>query len=197
MEIIKDYFINNIGEKRWEHSLRVLDIARRLGQIYDVDRGRLTKAALLHDCAKFTDKGKLLKKAQSFGIIVDRIMLNNLELIHGPLGAKIAQKEFAIEDPTILEAIEFHTTGRQNMGILEKIIFIADFIEPERSFMGVEEVRNLAYKDLDMAIVLAIDLTLEFLISKDKLISLNAIEARNDLKLKIWERKEAIYGDNR
>lgn len=187
MEDIKKYFLKNLGEKRWNHTLRVLDTALELGSTHGINKEKIRKAALLHDCGKFTDKSILLKKAGSFDIILDEIMTNNTDLIHGPLGARIAKKEFGIEDPDILNAIEFHTTARKNMSILEKLIFIADFIEPERQFKGIEEVRTTAYKDIDRAIILAIDLTIDFLILKDKLISLDAINARNDLIIRLWK----------
>lgn len=190
MDRIEEYFLENISERRWKHSLRVLDTALELGKIYGGDQNQITRAALLHDCAKIRDKSLLLKKAKSFGIILDEIMLKNKELIHGPLGARIAEKEFQVRDKDVLDAIRYHTTGRASMSKLEKIIFLADIIEAERDYPGVEDIRKLAYIDINKAIILSIDLTLEFLIREKLLISKDTIEARNYLKIEIEVREE-------
>lgn len=180
---IKEELIKDIGTKRLEHSLRVLEVAKELGKLYEVDLEKVKMAALLHDCAKLEDKNNLLKRAYEFDIILDDIMLNNRELVHAPLGAKIAEEKYNIKDKEILNAIEFHTTGRENMSLVEKIIFIADYIEPKRNFEGVQRVRELAYIDIDKSMILALDQTLNFLIDKGKLISSQTIKARNYLKI--------------
>jgi|SRR5690625_2569867 len=160
-EYIEKRLINKIGKKRWAHSLRVLKEAEKLANLYGADLKQVYLAALLHDCGKLQDKDELLKRAKHFGIILDDIRMNNLELIHAPLGAKIAEKEFKITDKNVLKAIKYHTTGREGMSLLEKIIFLADYIEEARSFPGVEKVRQLAYKDLDRAIFQALDQTIK------------------------------------
>lgn len=190
MDRIQAYFLENIGEKRWNHSLRVLDTALELARIYGGDQDRVHQAALLHDCGKIRDKSLLLKKAKSFGIILDEIMLRNQELIHGPLGAKIAEVEFQVKDPEVLDAIRYHTTARPAMTKLEKIIFLGDIIEADRNFPGVEDIRKLAYEDLDEAIILALDGTLEFLVRKKDLIAKETVEARNYLKIEKQAREE-------
>lgn len=182
-EEIKIKLLKDIGIKRLEHSLRVLEISQELGNLYGADIEKVSLAALLHDCAKLEDKNNLLKRAYEFDIILDEIILNNQELIHGPLGAKIAKKKYDIDDREILEAIEYHTTGRINMSLIEKIIFIADYIEPKRNFIGIEEVRELAFLDLDESIILAMEQTIRFLLDGKKLISTHTIEARNHLKI--------------
>src|SRR5699024_7094391 len=116
------------------------------------------------------------------------IIIHNMELIHGLLGSKIAKHEFGIDDIDILNAIQYHTTGRKAMAPLEKIIFISDYIEPGRSFPGVEPVRKLAYENLDKSIVLAIDQTIKFLINNDRLIHINTIRARNYIKIEMIEK---------
>lgn len=182
-EKIKSQLKEDVGTSRLQHSLRVLEVAQSLGGIYGADLEKVSLAALLHDCAKLEDKNNLLKRAYDFDIILDEIMLNNCELIHGPLGAKIAEEKYNIKDQEILNAIEFHTTGRENMSLVEKIVFIADYIEPKRNFLGVEEVRELAFKDLDSSIILSIEQNIKFLIDKGRLISINTIKARNYLKM--------------
>lgn len=175
--------IKDIGIDRYNHTLRVVDTTLELAKIYKVNEDKAKIAALFHDCGKLSDETNLLKRASDFGIILDNIMENNRELIHGPLGAKIAEKDYNIKDKEILNAIYYHTTGRENMTALDKIIYIADYIEPYRNFPGVKEVRELAYKDLDNSVLLAIDNTLRFLMGKGSLIHVDTIKARNDLIL--------------
>lgn len=181
---IKTYLIENIGEKRYEHSLRVVEVAIKLARLYGVDEEKAGIAGILHDCAKIRDKELLLKKSEAFGIIGDIVIEKNTELIHAPLGAEIAREVFKIEDKDILNAIRYHTTGRVGMTKLEKIIFLADYIEPMRNFAGVENVRKLVQHNLDKAVIKAMDQTINFLIYKEALISKDTIEARNDLLLK-------------
>lgn len=181
MRDIEQYLVKNIGQKRYEHSLRVVETALRLAKLHNIDPEKAKIAGLLHDCAKIRDRASLLKKASSFDIINDIVLKENTELIHAPLGAEVARREFMVEDEDILNAIRYHTTGRVAMSGLEKIIFLADYIEPMRNFPGVENVRHLAELDLDLALLKAMDQTLVFLISKESLISKETIEARNYL----------------
>lgn len=173
--------IKDIGEKRYYHSVRVMETAVRLAEIYNADVEKTKLAAILHDCAKITDKTNLLKRANDFDIILDACMEYNHELIHGPLGAKIAEEEYGIKDIEILDAIYYHTIGKENMNILDKIIYIADYIEPYRNFEGVEEIRKLAFEDIDKSLILAMERTIIFLIEKNKLIHPNTVKARNYL----------------
>lgn len=181
---IKEYLIENIGVKRYEHSLRVVETGLDLAGIYGEDPDKVRLAGLLHDCGKIRDKDLLLKKAKSFDIINDIVLRNNLELLHAPLAAEIAKKYFKVIDEDVLNAIRYHTTGRVGMSQLEKIIFLADYIEPMRNFDGVENVRLLAKEDLDLAVIKAMDQTINFLIYKGALISTATIDARNSLLIK-------------
>lgn len=179
--IIMNKLLKDIGEKRFNHSIRVMETALRLAEKYNCDIKQVKIAALLHDCAKYLDKLYLLKMANDFDIILDNVMRETPELIHGPLGAKIAEKEYNIKDIDILNAIEFHTTGRENMTLLDKIIYISDYVEPGRNFPGVGEVRDLAFNNLNDSILLAMNNTIRFLVDQNSLIHLNTIRARNYL----------------
>ena len=97
--------IENIGEKRYEHSLRVMETAGKLAEIYGADRSKVKTAAILHDCAKYSSKIGLLKKIDDFDIILDNIWKNNLGILHGPIGAKVAEEEYGVSDVEILDAI--------------------------------------------------------------------------------------------
>ena len=182
-KLIEERLIDSIGEERYLHCLRVAEIATILGEKHNLDVNDVKMAALLHDCAKFEDKTKLLKMGSKFDIIIDSVMEHSIELIHGPLGAKIAEDEYGIKDLDILNAIRYHTTGREDMTILDKIIYISDYIEPSRKFIGIEETRAMAYEDLDMSILLALEDTIKFLMDKNRLIHLDTIKARNSLRI--------------
>lgn len=181
---IKRQIISDIGEKRFEHSLRVRDVAVELSKIYKLDRDKAEIAALYHDCAKIRDNETLLKRAQDYKLNLDEYMRENHELIHGPLGSRMAKDRYNITDPQILKAIKYHTIGKRDMNMLEKIIYIADYIEPERNFPGVEIVRETAYKDIDQALIMAMNNTIVFLIGIDKLIHPETVIARNKLIVK-------------
>lgn len=106
------------------------------------------------------------------------------ELWHAPVGAYLVKKEAAIHDQDILTAIEFHTSGRPNMTLLEKVIYVADYIEPGRHFPGVEEVRELAEKDLDSALIQSLKNTISFLLKKNQPVYPDTLATYNSLVLK-------------
>lgn len=188
----KESLIRDIGINRYKHSYRVMKTAIKLAKKYDVDENKATIAALLHDCGKFEDSNNLLKRVNDFDIILDNVMKSSIELIHGPLGAMIAREDYNIKDIEILDSIYYHTTGRENMTLLDKIIFIADYIEPGRIFPEVDKVRQLAFIDLDKSIILAMDNTIKYLIDKNSLIHLDTVKGRNFLKLNNNINKESI-----
>jgi len=177
--------IETIGEKRYSHSIRVMEIGVKLAFRYNADIEKTRIAAILHDCGKIADKTKMLKRVDYFGIILDSCMEYNHELMHGPLGARISKVEYGIDDIEILDAIYYHTTGKENMSILDKIIYIADYIESGRSFKGVEQVREMAFVDIDKSIILAMENTIRFLIENNKLIHPNTIKSRNYLLIQL------------
>lgn len=183
--MIKDWFYDklkeDIGIKRFEHSLRVMETSVELAKRYSISSKKAAVAGLLHDCGKLKGERNLLNISHDFGIILDSMTKNNNELIHSVLGAVIAEMKYGIKDEDILSAIRFHTTGRENMSLLEKIVYMADMIEPGRSFEGVDNIRELALEDLDKALIFSIDNTLKFVIEKKKLIHLDSIKARNQL----------------
>lgn len=174
--------ISDIGKERFKHSIRVKETAIKLAEIYHVDLPKTRIAALFHDCAKFRDEKDLMRKADEFDLNLNEYMLENHELIHAPLGAKMAESLYGISDRDILNAIRYHTTGRKDMNMLEKVIYMADYIEPMRNFPGVENIRDAAFKDIDRALFMAFNKTIIFLIKENKLIQPNTVIARNKLK---------------
>ena len=171
----------DIGIERYNHSVNVMNTSGELAKFYNCSVEEAEIAGLLHDCGKFSDKIKILKMVDEFDIILDNIMKINTALVHGPLGVAIAKTKYNISNPDILNAIYYHTTGRENMSLLEKIVFIADLIEPSRNFCGVEEMRELAYEDIDEALILALDRNINFVLERRNLLHLDTVAARNYL----------------
>ncbi|NMA86887.1 MAG: HD domain-containing protein [Tissierellia bacterium] len=171
----------DIGVGRYNHSLLVMETSVELAKFYNCSIEEAKLAGLLHDCGKFQDKTKILKTIAEFDIILDNIMEKNIALAHGPLGEFIAKEKYNIQNENVLNAIRYHTTGRENMSLLEKIVFIADLIESSRKFPGVEEMRKLAYENLNKAIILALDNNIQFVIKRNNLLHLDTVRARNYL----------------
>ncbi len=165
--------------KRWAHTQRVAETAVQLAMHWGADTAKAYLAGLLHDVAKDLSRKSLLNTALDFGIVLTAFETATPALIHAPVGAEVARREFGIEDPEIIAAIRYHTTARANMSLLEKLIFLADYIEPERSFPGVDTVRVLARQDVDKAMLLALTQSIEYLLQRDRPIAVEAVEARN------------------
>lgn len=174
-----------VSERRFQHSLRVRDTAVELAKIYGVDQEKASTAAILHDCAKGYNCEELLQLCDEFNIEIDEVTKLHKQLIHAPLGAKVAETQFGITDPDILNAIHYHTTGRADMSMLEKIICTSDYIEPKRAFEGVAEIRELAFVDINRALFVAFGMTINYIISNNYILHPMTVIARNDLLKKI------------
>jgi len=179
VEDIKSKLKLSISPHRYKHSENVMEVAVKLAKKYGADASKATIAGLLHDCAKGKSTAELLELCKKFSIEVDEYKKLHPELLHDEVGAFIAKTDYGIEDEEILNAIRFHTMGRENMSLLEKIIFIADYIEPGRNFPGVETIRKLAYEDLDKSILQALDTTLIYLIRIGAIIHPDTVKTRN------------------
>lgn len=166
--------------ERLQHSLGVAETARRLAGRYGIDENRAYIAGLLHDCARDLSDADLLKKASYSGIVIDAVEWQMPILLHGRVGAWLAQSELEI-GPDIESAIAKHVTGAALMSPLDKLIYLADFIEPGRSFPGLAPIRHEAEESLDRATRLAMDHTLRYLIDQRWLIHTATVEARNRL----------------
>lgn len=181
MDRIIEVLQERIGENRLEHTLSVVDEALRLAKIHKAPEDKVKIAALLHDFAKNLSLEESLRLVEEHGLELDDVTVTSTELTHGPLGAKMVREFFNIGDQEILNAIAYHTTGRENMSTVEKIVFLADFIEPGREFEGIEAIRSKAEEDLDEAILMALDSTITYLLRKKSIIHVNTVHARNYL----------------
>lgn len=177
--LIREYLKNSISSKRYIHSVNVSVTAVKLAECYGCDAAKASIAGLVHDCARELNMELLLNCLAKEGIKEDDLTLRVKELLHGPAAIHICRAVFGIEDEEILSAVRYHTTGRENMSLLEKIIYLSDFIEPSRSFDGVEELRGLAFQNLDKALLFAFNSSIEYILSKNGLIHLNTILSRN------------------
>jgi len=170
-EIILHKVKKKLTSKRFEHTLRVeqtaVDLAKKhSGNIYDV-----AIAALLHDNAKNYPNEKKLELCKKYNVELSKAEKANVDLVHSKLGGVLAKHKYHIKNQEIINAIKYHTTGRPNMSITEKIIYIADFIEPGRKeFKGLITARKLADEDLDMALVKILMLTINHVIDRGQII---------------------------
>lgn len=178
-EIIQFRLKYILKSSRYEHTLNVVQCADDLAVRYHCDVKKARMAALLHDCAKNYSDAELIELAKTEKITVDAITATNPQLLHGPVGAVIAMKEYGIEDEDILNAIKYHTTGRIGMSDLEKIIYLADYVEPGRQFPGVEDLRQSVNESLDQAMIEALTHTIRYIASKGGLLHGLTIDTRN------------------
>ena len=172
-----------LTDKRYIHTQGVAEEAVKLAAHYGGDKEKALIAGLLHDCAKCLSGEEILRQSKEFGLELDDIMLARPIIAHGFLGAETARRDYQVNDPDILDAISFHTTGRADMSLLEKIIYVADYIEPNReAFLGLDDVRQLAYVDLDLALSLALQNTINENKAKNAAIHPLSYEALSFLK---------------
>ncbi|MEA3322051.1 MAG: bis(5'-nucleosyl)-tetraphosphatase (symmetrical) YqeK [Bacillota bacterium] len=177
-----------LTERRYVHTIGVMETAIELAERYDVDKEKAELAAIFHDYAKFRDKEEMRR------IIIDQKMPQDLlqfhdELWHAPVGAYLVEKEAGISDNEVLEAIRCHTSGKINMSTLDKVLYVADYIEPGRDFPGVEQVRDSAKSSLDIAVIQAMKNTITYLITRNQPVYPDTFHAYNDMTMKVKERK--------
>lgn len=176
---ITEYLKANLNSQRFQHSIRVMDTAVSLAKRYKVDEEKAKLAGLTHDCAKNLKSLEINDLLEKNGYNIDMMFKKSSNVMHGLAGSIIAKDIMGISDEDVLNAIAYHTTGRTNMTVLEKIIYIADYIEPMRNFNGVATLRTLAYENLDEALLLSFNNTIKYVIDKGELIHKDTIEARN------------------
>lgn len=163
IEELKNKLKNNVNLKLYNHCVSTMNEAEKLALTYNIDTQKAKIAGLLHDCAK------------SKGVEGDNIR-------HAITGKEHARILYNIDDEEILNAIRYHTTGRENMNMLEKIIFIADKIEPGRNYEGVHELRELAYKNIDEAIIKSLNSTIEYVKKRNLELDIDSVRTLDYLK---------------
>lgn len=170
-----------IRHKRVAHVMGVEEEAVRLAKFWGADPELARHAGILHDCTKYLELAPQLHLCEKYGIPLDDLEQKAVKLLHSKTGACIAKYIFG-EPDEVYEAIFWHTTGRANMTLLDKILYMADYIEPNRDFDGVEELRRLAYTDLDQAMLLGVESTIQEMEQRGVPIHKNTLAARDWLK---------------
>ena len=173
--------LSYLKHKRIPHVLGTEQEAIRLAERYGADVEKARRAALLHDCTKKLDMEEQLALCRRYGIQLDELEQKALKLLHSKTGAAIARDVFGVDDD-IYSAIWYHTTGHAGMTKLEKIIYLADYIEPSRDFPGVDKLRKVCYEDLDRGLLMGLEMTIEEMTSMGNPVHHATIEARDALK---------------
>lgn len=186
MEIneIEKYLKENLSEKRFVHSLNVAKQAEILGEIYGEDKDALFLAGLVHDSCKEMSEEKqrqLLKKAN---IKITPELETQKKVWHGFCASVFIKETFGIDDERIIDAVKYHTTGKENMSLFTKIIYIADITSEERAYPEVSKMRILAKEDLDEAVFYSLEFTLKKLISLRGVLNEDTVRAYNEFALK-------------
>ncbi|KAF0818303.1 Hydrolase (HAD superfamily), YqeK [Bacillus sp. ZZV12-4809] len=169
-----------LTEHRYLHTVGVMETAIKLAEKHGADSKKAELAAIFHDYAKFRPKEEMRGIIIKEGMPAELLDYNS-ELWHAPVGAFLAEREAGIRDKEVLDAIRYHTSGRPGMSLLEKIIYLADYIEPGRHFPGVDEVRDLAKTNLDKALIKSVQNTIMFLMKKGQPVFPASFQTYNDL----------------
>ncbi len=196
----EDKLRSSLDEYRFRHTLGVAYTSAALAMAHGCDIEKARLAGLLHDCAKGIKGQERITLCEKNCIEITQTERENTSLLHSKLGVLLASREYGIEDPEILGAIRWHTTGKPEMNALEQIVYIADFIEPNREeIMSIDpEIRKLAFKDLDLGCEAVMSETIRYLRQTNKTMDESTIEAYNYYhelaKMKYTSKPEVIHG---
>ena len=181
ISLLRPVALSYLKHKRIPHVLGTEQEAIRLAERYGADVEKARVAALLHDCTKKLDMPAQLALCGQYGIALDELEQRALKLLHSKTGAAIARDVFGVDDE-VYSAIWYHTTGHADMTTLEKIIYLADYIEPSRDFPGVDTLRKVCYEDLDKGLLLGLEMTIEEMTAMGNPVHRATVEARDWLK---------------
>lgn len=170
-----------MGDRRYIHSVNVADSAVELARHYGADEEKAEIAGILHDSCKEIPRDDMLQIITDGGIILDAVESGTSKLWHAIAGSVYVQKALGINDEDIINAIRYHTTGRAGMSLLEKVIFVADFISAERDYNGVDIMREKAFKNLEDAMLYGLQFTITDLTRRKMTIHSNALACYNDI----------------
>ncbi len=171
LEKLRKKVKHDLDKERYQHTLGVMYTAASLAMCHNADLHKAMVAGLLHDCAKCVPNSEKMKLCKQYGLKLTKAEKDNPSLVHAKLGAAIAADKYGIKDQDILNAISSHTTGRPGMSLLEKIIYIADFIEPNREELpSMPDLRYLAFHDINQCLYRMLGNSLIYLNSKEAMI---------------------------
>ena len=181
LEQLRPVALSCLHPRRVPHVLGTEQEAIHLAERWGADVDKARRAALLHDCTKKLNLEEQLAVAERFQVPLDEMERREIKLLHAKTGAAVAETVFGT-DEEITNAIRWHTTGRAHMTLLEKIIYLADYIEPTRDFPGVEKLRRVCYEDLDAGLLLGLEMTIAEMEERGAPIHAKTLEARDALK---------------
>lgn len=184
IEYYKNVIKSIMSKRRYEHSISVSFYAKELAKVYAADEAKAEIAGILHDITKEMPEQKQLEIIKKEGVVLSSLEDKTHKLWHSISGSIYIKNELGINDEDIINAVRYHTTARKNMSLLEKIIFIADFISDDREWENTKFLRALAFKNLDDAVIYGLKVTITALIDKDALIAEDTLNAYNDLMMK-------------
>lgn len=184
---IKEYYNlieNTLSEYRYHHSVMVAKSAVELAKKYNVDVKRAEVAGVLHDITKEMSVNNQLQLLADNGIMLDSVTKCNEQVIHAVSGAAYIEHVLKIDDKEIINAVRFHTTARGGMSLLEKIVFVADFISADRTYPDIDEMRHQADISLEHGMKYALSYVISSLVSKGRCVHPDAIDAYNEIIMK-------------
>ena len=173
---------SRLCDDRFFHSLNVAEQAKKLASIYGEDEQKAYLAGLVHDCTKNTPPDKQLEIIESGGIHLSELEKNSKKLWHAISGSVFIQSEYGIDDKDIISAVRYHTTGKADMSMLEKIVYTADFTSKERDYKEVDEIRFLAETDINKAVFEGARFTVESLKQRGLAVHPDTIDTMNFYK---------------
>lgn len=170
---------SRLSLRRYEHSVQVARVARKMARDFGLDEEKAYITGLLHDYAKGLSGAELLNIAQEHQLLQDEIERQVPDLLHAIVGAHLLEREGIVLDGEILHAIRVHTLGAEQMSDFDKIIFLADMVEPGRDYPGLQRLQCLAGRDLDQAMLFALDSTISYCLQQGRLLHPKTIKVRN------------------
>lgn len=170
-----------VKAKRLAHIKGTEEEAVRLAARWGADEDQMRRAGILHDCTKYFSLEQHLAICDQYGFALDEMERRSEKLLHSKSGAALAQHVFG-QEPIVCQAISYHTTGRAHMTLEEMILYMADYIEPNRAFDGVENMRALAYQDLKAAMLMGVEMSMEDMRERNQPIHSNTLDAYHWLK---------------
>ena len=176
VEELEAAVLSLLKENRIAHVLGCRDTAVQLAKRWGADENHAARAALLHDVTKALDGPLQLTLCQEYGILLNSFSQKNTKTLHALTGSLVAKRVFG-EEQSVVDAIRHHTTGKADMNLLEKIIYVADYMEPNRDFPGVDRLRELAFSDIDAALALGLEMTITMLKGQGREVSPESLEA--------------------
>ncbi len=182
MDSIEAYLKTHLSEKRKAHVRGVVETSAQLAEAYGADVEKAKQAALFHDMFRGAPMDVLNRHVCQLGL--DPVYLDNGNLSHGPIAAAVMERDYGIADTDVIQAVRYHTTGRAGMSLLEKVLFLADAIEPGRDYPGVEKLRELARESLDKACLCSMERSIAYIRERGLFLHEDTIKARDDLKRK-------------